>query len=57
MANKSNEYNDFTAGIRKILQANPTVVKAAMEEEKKEREKARKTKRASVSRASDARKS
>lgn len=39
------EYESFTAGLKKIIQANPAVVKAAMEEEKKERAEKRKEKK------------
>ncbi len=45
----SPEYAAFNTAMDTILKANPTVVKAAMEEEKRERATARKAKRASVS--------
>ncbi len=47
MTSSNNSFDVFTKGLRKILKANPAVVKAAMEEEKREREEARKAKRAS----------
>jgi len=43
---KSNpEYQRFQDGIRKILKANPAVVKAAMEQERQERASGGKAKR------------
>jgi hypothetical protein len=39
------EYEAFNAAMEKILKANPSFVKAAMEDDKKEREKQRKAKR------------
>ncbi len=46
---ESKEYENFNSGMEKLLNANPAVVKAAMEQEKKEREAERKTKRGSAS--------
>lgn len=43
------EFDKFNAAMDTILKANPTVVKAAMKEEKRERATERKAKRASVS--------
>ncbi len=42
---KDNEFASFTNGLKKILGADPKIVKAAMEAEKKERAEERKAKR------------
>jgi len=44
-----NEKDLFDEGMTKLLKANPQIVKAAMEQEKQEREAERKAKRASSS--------
>jgi hypothetical protein len=41
------EFEAFDAAMDKLLEADPKIVKVAMEQEKKEREAARKAKRAS----------
>jgi len=43
------EYDVFDAAMDKLLKANPETVKAAMEQEKRERAKDRKAKRANTS--------
>jgi hypothetical protein len=43
------EYEAFTDGLKKILKADPKLVKAAMEQEKNERAQERKTKKAGKS--------
>ena len=43
----SEEFEKFSEGLGKILKADPKLVKAAMEQEKKERAEERKAKRAS----------
>ena len=42
-----NEKDAFDEGMSKLLKANPQIVKAAMEQEKQEREAERKAKRSS----------
>ena len=44
----ASEREQFDAAMDKLLKANPAVVKAAMEQEKKERAEERKTKRKGV---------
>ena len=41
------ELDNFNEGMNKLLRVNPQIVKAAMEQEKQEREEERKAKRAS----------
>lgn len=53
MKSKS-ESDKFDAAMGRILKANPVIVKAVMEEEKRERAATRKAKRASAARASNA---
>lgn len=43
----SEEFDKFSAGLRKLLRADPKLVKAAMEQEKKERAEERRAKGAS----------
>lgn len=43
----SDEFQSFQRGMTKLLKADPSIVKAAMEREKRERAEERKTKRAS----------
>ena len=49
------EKENFDAGMDKLLKANPKIVKAAMEQEKQEREAERKAKRASSAPVSSSR--
>jgi hypothetical protein len=48
---ENKEYDNFNAGMENLLNANPAVVKAAMEQEKKARKAERKTKRSASSSA------
>ena len=41
------EFDSFRSGLHKVLQADPRIVKAAMEQEKQERAEERKAKKAS----------
>jgi hypothetical protein len=41
---KDTEFQGFTNGLKKILRADPKIVKAAMEQEKRERSEERKRK-------------
>ena len=52
---KKSEFDNFDAAMSTLLKANPEAVKAAMEQEKKEREAARKAKRAASVPASSSR--
>jgi hypothetical protein len=52
MSHDNTESEKFDVAMNKLLKANPSAVKAAMEQEKREREAERKVKRASSAPAS-----